>query len=201
MIKRAICTLLGCSLLVSTLCGCDQLLLYTASQQERYVSLDEIPDFSGEPYVILNDNMPDFDVSDMTLDPFETYSNLDSLGRCGVAYANICVELMPTDERGDISSVKPSGWKNKDYGDLVDGGYLYNRCHLIGFQLAGENDNEKNLITGTRYFNVDGMLPFENQVADYVDETDHHVLYRVTPVYEGSDLVAWGTDGGLFGGR
>ncbi|MBO5461599.1 MAG: DNA/RNA non-specific endonuclease, partial [Ruminococcus sp.] len=113
------------------------------------------------------------------------------LGRCGEAYANICQELMPTEERGNISSVKPSGWVNAEY-DFIDGKYLYNRCHLIGFQLAGENANECNLITGTRYFNVEGMLPFENMIADYVKETENHVLYRVTPIYEGSNLVASG---------
>ena len=136
--------------------------------------------------------MPEFDASDLTrTDPFETYSDLDSLGRCGVAYANICVELMPTEEREPIGQVKPTGWHTAKY-DGVDGKYLYNRCHLIGFQLAGENANEKNLITGTRYMNTQGMLPFENKVADYVKSTGNHVLYRVTPVFEGSDLVAQG---------
>lgn len=125
------------------------------------------------------------------MEAFEQCSDLDALGRCQAAYANICQEIMPTQERGKIGMIKPSGWHTVKY-DCVDGKYLYNRAHLIGFQLAGENANEKNLITGTRYFNVEGMLPFENQVADYVHETNHHVLYRVTPVYEGNNLVASG---------
>lgn len=156
------------------------------------VSMDEIPPYCGAPYVEINQNQPNFTEEDWTETAFETYSPLDMLGRCGVAYANICQELMPTEPRGEIGMIKPSGWQTVRYDDLVDGKYLYNRCHLIGFQLAGENANECNLITGTRYMNVDGMLPFENQVADYVDETDNHVLYRVTPVFEGTDLVARG---------
>lgn len=159
------------------------------------ITLDNLPEFQGEenPFVAINNNEPNFPESDKTTNAFETYSNLDSLGRCGVAYANVCQEIMPTQKRGDISSIKPSGWKNKKYDtSLVDGGYLYNRCHLIGHQLAGEDANEKNLITGTRYFNVDGMLPFENMVADYVKETNNHVLYRVTPIYDGDNLVAKG---------
>ena len=161
--------------------------------RDKGFSLDEVPEYPGEPFVALYNNVPDFDDKDKTTKSFETYSDLDSLGRCGVAYANIGKDLMPTQKRGDISSVKPSGWINKKYDtDLVDGGYIYNRCHLIGHQLAGEDANEKNLITGTRYFNVEGMLPFENIVADYVKETNNHVLYRVTPVYDGNDLVAKG---------
>lgn len=150
-----------------------------------------IPAYSGSPYVVVNNNNPFFESNEITTNVFETYSEHDNLGRCGVAYANICKELMPTDKRESISSVKPSGWNNKPY-DFVDGGYIYNRCHLIGFQLAGENANDKNLITGTRYMNVDGMLPFENMIDDYVDETNNHVLYRVTPMYEGNNLVASG---------
>lgn len=154
--------------------------------------LDVIPEFSGEAYIILNDNCPDFTLSEKESKvPFENYSQLDELGRCGTAYANICNELMPTEERGAIGQIKPSGWQLVKY-DIVEGKYLYNRCHLIGYQLAGENANEKNLITGTRYLNVSGMLPFENMVANYVRETDHHVLYRVTPVYHRDDLVAAG---------
>lgn len=153
--------------------------------------LEKIPDFSGEPYITLNNNVPLFSKKERTTKVFERYSELDSLGRCGVAYANICKKLMPTEQRKAIGPVKPSGWHTIKY-DCVDGKYLYNRCHLIGFQLAGENANEKNLITGTRYLNVDGMLPFENEVADYVKETNHHVLYRVTPYFEGDDLVAKG---------
>lgn len=150
--------------------------------------LDELPAYAGEPYVTVNDNQPFFEEEDYTTEAFETYSELDALGRCGPAYACVGTELMPTEERESISSVTPSGWINVEY----DGQYLYNRCHLLGFQLTGENANERNLITGTRYMNVDGMLPFENLVADYVKETDNHVLYRVTPVFEGDNLVASG---------
>lgn len=155
------------------------------------LSLNDIPAYSGDPYVVLNDNQPDFDEDDLTTNSFEQYSDLDALNRCGVAYANVGQDIMPTEKRGSISSVKPTGWVTAKY-DNVDGKYLYNRCHLIGYQLTGENANEKNLITGTRYMNVEGMLPFENMVADYVKETDNHVLYRVTPVFEGDNLVASG---------
>lgn len=155
------------------------------------VSLDSIPDFSGKPYVVINDNVPSFPDGDKTKKSFERYSDLDSLGRCGPAYANIGKDLMPTKKRGPIGQVKPSGWQTAKY-DNVDGKYLYNRCHLIGYQLTAENANRKNLITGTRYLNVDGMLPFENMVADYVKETGNHVLYRVTPIFKGNDLVARG---------
>ena len=155
------------------------------------ISLADIPDYAGDPYVVVNNNQPDFAESDMTTNSFETYSDLDALGRCGIAYANIGQDLMPTEERGNISDVNPSGWQSVEY-DGIDGGYLYNRCHLIGFQLTAENANEKNLITGTRYLNVEGMLPFENMVADYIQETGNHVLYRVTPLFEGDNLVASG---------
>lgn len=158
---------------------------------ENTITLDSIPEFSSEPYVELHGNKPVFDTSDGEKGSFETYSPLDSLGRCGVAYANIGVDLMPTEKRGNISHVKPSGWDSVKYNH-VEGRYLYNRCHLIGFQLSGENANPKNLITGTRYLNVDGMLPFENEVAEYVKETENHVLYRVTPIFEGDNLVASG---------
>lgn len=155
-------------------------------------TLEEIPDYQGRPYVVLYENQPDFSQEDLTTRAFETYSPLDLLGRCGTAYANVCQELMPTEDRESIGQVKPSGWQTVRYDDIVDGKYLYNRCHLIGFQLTGENANEENLITGTRYLNVDGMLPFEDEVADYVKETGNHVLYRVTPIYDGSNLVASG---------
>lgn len=158
---------------------------------EATIDLASIPAFSGSPYVAINDNVPSFDESELTTTSFETYSSLDSLGRCGVAYANIGTDLMPTEERGSIGQVKPSGWHTVKY-DCVDGKYLYNRCHLIGYQLTAENANTKNLITGTRYLNVDGMLPFENMVADYIKETGNHVLYRVTPIFEGDNLVASG---------
>ena len=163
----------------------------TGSPEQSSFDLSQVPAYSGEPYVVVNNNIPFFKDSDLTTEAFEKYSDLDSLGRCGAAYANVCQEIMPTEKRGAIGMVKPTGWQTVKY-DWVDGKYLYNRCHLIGYQLSGENANEKNLITGTRYLNVDGMLPFENLVADYVHETDHHVLYRVTPVFENSDLVASG---------
>ena len=155
------------------------------------VSLENLPEYKDSPYVVINDNIPFFTEDDYTEKSFEIYSELDALGRCGVAYANIGIDIMPTEDRGNIGSVKPTGWQTVKY-DIVDGKYLYNRCHLIGFQLTGENANKENLITGTRYFNVDGMLPFENMVADYVKETENHVLYRVTPMYEGDNLVASG---------
>lgn len=161
--------------------------------QKSYESTD-IPAYAGNSFVILDGNKPSFSKKDRErTDAFETYSNLDKLGRCGVAYANICKELMPTEERGAVGMVKPTGWHTVKY-DNVEGKYLYNRCHLIGYQLAGENANEKNLITGTRYLNVTGMLKFEDRVADYVKATDHHVLYRVTPVFEGDNLVATGLE-------
>ncbi|MBR5135365.1 MAG: DNA/RNA non-specific endonuclease [Clostridia bacterium] len=148
--------------------------------------------YSGEPFVILNDNIPLFTEAEKAQTAvFETYAPLDSLGRCGVAYANLCRELMPTEDRESISSVTPTGWHNQQY-DHVSGGWVYNRCHIIGFQLAGEQANKQNLITGTRYLNVEGMLPFENMVADYIKETDNHVLYRATPIFDGDNLLAEG---------
>jgi len=155
------------------------------------VDLNSIPAYSGKAYIAVNNNIPYFTEAEYTTTSFEKYSRLDSLGRCGVAFANIGVDIMPTEERGSIGSVKPSGWHTIKY-ENVDGKYLYNRCHLIGFQLSGENANEQNLITGTRYMNVNGMLPFENMVADYVQETRNHVLYRVTPIFEGNNLLATG---------
>ena len=155
------------------------------------ITLEDVPDYSGEAYCVVNDNIPFFVVTPDMTDSFEVYTELDELGRCGVVYANIGPDLMPTEERGSISSVKPSGWVTAKY-DFVDGKYLYNRCHLIGFQLTGENANRENLITGTRYMNVDGMLPFENMVADYIKETGNHVMYRVYPMFEGDNLVAEG---------
>lgn len=150
-----------------------------------------IPDYFGEPFVPLYGNVPTFTEEDMTTNSYEFYSDLDNLGRCGVTEACVGQDLMPTDKRESISSVKPTGWVQAQY-DFVDGRNLYNRCHLIGFQLTGENANNKNLITGTRYMNVEGMLPFENMVADYVKETNGHVLYRVTPSFTGDELVARG---------
>ena len=157
------------------------------------VSLDEIPEYRGEPYVEINGNRPDFSQEDRNTEAFEAYSSLDSLGRCGTAFANVGQELMPRGERENISQIHPTGWQHVEY-DFVDGESLYNRCHLIAHQLTGENANERNLITGTRYMNTEGMLPFEEMVGDYVREEDGHVLYRVTPVFEGSDLVARGVE-------
>lgn len=140
---------------------------------------------------VVNNNCPSFtDEEKSRTDLFELYSELDELGRCGVAYANICKESMPTESRGEIGSIKPSGWHTVKYSDIIEDRYLYNRCHLIGYQLAGENDNEKNLITGTRYLNINCMLPFENLIKSYVDRTNNHVLFRVSPVFNGDDLVA-----------
>lgn len=154
-------------------------------------SISDIPEYTGEEYVVIHDNHPDFSKEDLTTESYETYSELDTYNRCGTAMACIGTDLMPTEKRSSIGQVKPSGWQTAKY-NIVDGKYLYNRCHLIGYQLTGENANEKNLITGTRYFNVEGMLPFEDMVADYVKETEHHVLYRVTPIFEGDNLVASG---------
>lgn len=151
----------------------------------------EIPEYSGEPYTQINGNVPLFGSNELTAYSYEEYSELDALGRCGAAKACIGTDLMPTEERGSIGQVKPSGWHTVKY-DVVDGNYLYNRCHLIAYELSGENANECNLITGTRYMNVTGMLPFENDVAEYVKETGNHVLYRVTPVFEGENLIASG---------
>lgn len=154
-------------------------------------SVMNVPEFSGEPYVVINNNEPEFSDDDLTSHAYEFYSELDSLERCGYAMACIGKELMPNEDRESISQVKPSGWVQAQY-DIVDGENLYNRCHLIGFQLTGENANEQNLITGTRYLNVEGMLPFENMVADYIKETGNHVLYRVTPIFDEDNLVARG---------
>lgn len=170
--------------------------LRQSEQIENTISFDlsNIPEYKNSPYVVINNNIPDFQESDYTTKSFEKYSELDILGRCGVAYANICRETMPADgeERESITSVQPSGWRQKKY----NGEYLYNRCHLIGYQLSNENANKLNLITGTRYMNVEGMLPFENQVAEYIKQQrkneDKHVLYRITPIYEGNNLVASG---------
>lgn len=163
-----------------------------AAQETAEFSYAEVPAYADAAYAEINGNVPYFSESDLTLETFESYSELDSLGRCGTAYANICRELMPTEERGSIGQVKPTGWHTVRYDDLIADKYLYNRCHLIGYQLAGENANEKNLITGTRYLNIKGMLDLENEVADYVKQTDNHVLYRVTPWFEGDELVARG---------
>ena len=174
----------------------DDIYNYTYSiintSNESY-DIENLPDYNGNSYVIVNDNNPYFKEEEYTTDSFEKYSELDSLGRCGVAYANISKELMPTEKRGSIGSIKPSGWHTIKY-DHIDGKYLYNRCHLIGYQLTGENANEKNLITCTRSMNTKGMLQFENMVTKYIKDTGNHVLYRVTPVFEGNNLVATGVE-------
>lgn len=180
--KRLTSTLLAL-LLTLSLIGC--------YEEPEHLHLDGIPAYTGDPYVELEDNIPQFTQEDQKTIPSEQYSPLDHLGRCGQAVAKVGLDTMPTEERGNIGQVKPSGWQMAKY-DNVDGKYLYNRCHLIGYQLTGENANKENLITGTRYLNVTGMLPFENEVADYVHETGNHVLYRVTPLFEGNELVARG---------
>lgn len=179
--------LLSLLILLSLICGC----------AKPIISLEEVPDYYGAPYVEINGGVPFFEESEIDTICFEHYSELDVLGRCGTATACIGVDIMPTEDREDIGSIKPSGWEyngtpNNQKYDILGDTYIYNRCHLIGFQLAGENDNEKNLITGTRYMNVEGMLPFENMVAEYVSETENHVMYRVTPIYDGFDSVARG---------
>lgn len=158
---------------------------------EKIITLSDIPKYSGSAFVEINGNEPYFSDDDYTTSSFEYYADLDELGRCGTAYACVGTDIMPTKERGQIGRIKPSGWQTVKY-DFIDGKYLYNRCHLIAYQLTGENANEKNLITGTRYLNVTGMLPFENMVANYVKTTGNHALYRVTPVFENDDLVAKG---------
>ena len=162
------------------------------TSNESY-DIENLPEYDGNSYVIVNDNIPYFKEEEYTTTSFEKYSELDSLGRCGVAYANISTDLMPTEKRGSIGSIKPSGWHTIKY-DHIDGKYLYNRCHLIGYQLTGENANEKNLITCTRSMNTKGMLQFENMVTKYIKDTGNHVLYRVTPVFEGNNLVATGVE-------
>lgn len=158
---------------------------------EKIITLSDIPKYSGSAFVEINGNEPYFSDDDYTTSSFEYYADLDELGRCGTAYACVGTDIMPTEERGKIGRIKPSGWQTVKY-DFIDGKYLYNRCHLIAYRLTGENANEKNLITGTRYLNVTGMLPFENMVANYVKSTGNHALYRVTPVFENNDLVARG---------
>ncbi len=166
-------------------------MLIGCSGNSAPISLEEVPPFSGEAYIVINGNQPYFTEDEITDTSFESYAPLDGLGRCGVAIASVGRDLMPTEARGSIGAVKPTGWNSAKY-DCVDGKYLYNRCHLIGFQLTGENANKSNLITGTRYLNIEGMLPFENMVTDYVKETGNHVMYRVTPIFAGSNLLADG---------
>lgn len=186
LISRISALMLTISLILSLLCGCGPV-----------ISIDEIPEYSRSATVKINGGDPFFEENEITEDAFESYSPLDALGRCGVAFACIGIEIMPTEDRGEIASITPTGWEyggisNNNTYDFIENGYVYNRCHLIGFQLAGENDNERNLITGTRYLNIEGMLPYENMVADYVEKTGNHVMYRVTPIFSGLDYVARG---------
>lgn len=183
-------------LLLVILSSClDIEILLDERYQEEYISLENIPEYGGEPYVVINNNEPAFDEKEYTTDTFIQLTDLDELGRTKEAYACLGKEAMPKDdeERGSIGMVKPSGWQTKRYDkSLVDGGYIYNRCHLIAWCLSSLNAEEKNLMTGTRSFNIDGMLPFENKVADYIDDTSHHVLYKAIPIYKNDELVARG---------
>lgn len=190
MKRRILCASL-IAVLLASLFGCASLPQERPQEDAVTITIDEVPVYSGDPYVVINDNEPSFSSEELESDSFESYGELDDLGRCTIAFANLSSELMPQGERGSIGQVKPSGWQTVRY-DSVDGKYLYNRCHLIGWQLSGENANERNLITGTRYMNTEGMLPFENMVADYIKETDGHVLYRVTPIFVEDELVARG---------
>ncbi len=213
MNKKLIALLLSLIVVLGCLVGCDLIDGFGGSDRENndggyadgkdeskldevvygFASIEGIPDYAGKPWVELNGNIPEFTDSEKVTESYELYSELDPLGRCGYTVACVGRDIMPTEDRESISSVKPSGWINKKYDtELVDGGYIYNRCHLIGFQLTGENANKNNLITGTRYLNIEGMLPFENMVADYVKETGNHVMYRVTPMYAGNNLLASG---------
>ena len=170
---------------------------YSENNQNTIFDLATIPKYSESPYIEINNNIPYFTEEDYNTEAFEKYSELDVLGRCGVAIANICKETMPPKDakREEIGAVKPTGWVQKRYDNLIKDKYLYNRCHLIGWQLAGENANKNNLITGTRYLNTEGMLLFENKVAEYIDKNENnHVLYRVTPIFEGNNLLASGVE-------
>ncbi|MBE6140717.1 MAG: hypothetical protein E7172_04185 [Firmicutes bacterium] len=188
--KKKLYLLLSFVFLLIAASGCDFFELLIDHGVTSY-SLETIPKYNGESYVVINNNEPNFSEEDKLKESFESYSQLDKLGRCGVAMAKINKELMPTKERTSIGMIKPSGWKQAKY-DFVDGKYLYNRCHLIGFQLTGENANEKNLITCTRSMNTEVMVDFENQIASYIKETENEVLYRVTPIFEGNNLLASG---------
>lgn len=194
--KNGILTWILLTVYVVVMGGCAQNAIWNntaplESEAEALVSMENIPEFTGEAYVVINGNVPYFTEEDYTTESFESYSELDLLGRCGAAYASIGTDLMPVKEREDIGMIKPSGWHTVKY-DCVEKKYLYNRSHLIGYQLTGENANERNLITGTRYMNAQGMLPFENLVADYVRQSENHVLYRVTPIFKGNNLLAEG---------
>ena len=183
--------LVAVSLFIGIVPGAEDKINSIIRGEKAVISLEEIPDFSGIPFIEINGNIPVFDNVNEVSESFETYGERDVLGRCTAAFALIGRETMPDEERESIAEIIPTGFKNREY-DFIEGGYVYNRCHLIGFQLTGENANERNIITGTRYMNIEGMLPIENKIADYVSETGNHVLYRVTPVFDGLDLVAKG---------
>ncbi len=192
--KKILLSAMLCVFIIFSACAPIEELPFDTIDTQVTLDGKEIPQYSGEPSVKLNNNKPKFtDKQKKKTKSFEKYSRLDRLGRCGTAYANISTDLMPKEKRGDISSVHPTGWRQKEYAFISDG-HIYNRCHLIGYQLTGENANERNLITGTRYMNVDGMLPYENKVAEYIHTTKNHVLYRVTPVFEGENLLASGVE-------
>ena len=176
-----------------SLCACDIVIEFDDGNAHiPSATLDAIPEWDGETaYVIINENIPFFTEDEIVSESYESYGELDGLGRCTVCIACVGIDIMPTEDRGSIGSVKPSGWQTVKY-DFISGKYLYNRCHLIGYQLTGENANKQNLITGTRFLNIEGMLPFEDMIADYVKETENHVMFRVTPVFDGDDLVASG---------
>lgn len=202
LLFSVISTLVGCGEVAATVSGsvstpvsghevAEAVAESAPSEAAGEIDIADIPEYSGSPYVEVSGNVPSFTDADLS-SPAETNTPLDSLGRCGSAMAIVSRETMPTEERGSIGMVKPSGWHTVRYDDLISDRYLYNRCHLIGYQLTAENANERNLITGTRYLNVEGMLPFENEVARYVESTGNRVLYRVTPVFVGDELVARG---------
>lgn len=185
--------MLLCIITAALLTGCGAQQLFQQKNESPSIEIGQIPAYEDSPYITISNNKPKFTDKELTTESYEKYSELDRLGRCGTAIASIGRDLMPTEKRGSIGMVKPTGWHTVRYDDLIsDGKYLYNRSHLIGFQLSGENANKKNLITGTRYMNVTGMVPFENEVAEYVRKTGNHVAYRVTPIFKGDDLVASG---------
>lgn len=189
--NRKSISILGLVICLAVLLIIGASLLLPGRDSQPVIAIDDLPAFSGNPFVVINNNMPQFSEEDITDKSFEFYSDMDAYNRCGYAMACVGVDIMPTEERGSIGQIKPTGWQTVKY-DIVDGKYLYNRCHLIGYQLTGENSNPYNLITGTRYLNMEGMLPFENQVAEYVKETENHVMYRVTPVFHQEEMVARG---------
>ena len=193
LVTLAMAFMVSCSAIFCSACLQPEENVVETQAATKAFSIRDVSRYNGEPSVTVNNNKPYFTAKEKkNTKMFESYHKLDKLGRCGVAYANVCPELMPTEERGAIGSVKPSGWHTVKYNGIVDGNYLYNRCHLIAYCLTAENANKKNLITGTRYMNTEGMLPYETKVAQYVEQTGNHVLYRVTPVFEGNNLVASG---------